>query len=115
MLDERRPVLCVDCQSLVFRYRQNDDGGLAEASLRYHAFVTEMALLFRLARGAALPANAELQLRTACGIVSDFRDAHGDLFPIGDDDSGRVLAIDGASAMGRADVLMNLARSIFDK
>ena len=30
------------------------DGGLDEASLRYHAFVTEMALLFRCALGAPL-------------------------------------------------------------
>lgn len=85
------------------------DGGLNEASLRYHAFVTEMALLARLAGGAAWPAEADARLRTMCRIVAEFRDASGDVFAFGDDDSGRVLAADFASTMGRADTLLRLA------
>ncbi len=88
------------------------DGGLDEASLRYHAFVTEMALLARLALGGAFPSQAEDRLRSMCQIVADFRDAAGDVFPFGDDDSGRVLAIDDASTMGRADILLHLAATI---
>lgn len=88
------------------------DGGLAEASLRYHAFVTEMALLFRLALGSPLPHGAEARLRDMCRIVADFRDATGDVFAIGDDDSGRILALDCASSMGRADILLGLASSL---
>ncbi len=85
------------------------DGGLDEASLRYHAFVTEMALLARLAGGAVWPAAAESRLRAMCRIVAEFRDASGDLFAFGDDDTGRVLAVDFASTMGRAEALLRLA------
>ena len=88
------------------------DGGLNEASLRYHAFVTEMALLFRLAMGTPLPAAAETRLRQMCQIVADFKDATGDVFPFGDDDSGRVLAVDSASPVGRAETLLRLASSV---
>ena len=85
------------------------DGGLDEASLRYHAFVTEMALLARLAGGEVWPGESESRLRAMCRIVANFRDASGDLFAFGDDDSGRVLAVDFASNMGRAEALLRLA------
>ena len=87
----------------------HEDGGLDEASLRYHAFVTEMALLFRLALGRSLPAAAEQRVRAMCQIVADFQQASGDVFPLGDDDSGRVLALDGAAEGGRASWLLKLA------
>jgi len=85
------------------------DGGLYEASLRYHAYVTEMALLFRLAQGRPFPPPAEARLRAMCRIVADFQDATGDVFPFGDDDSGRVLAVDFAAREGRAAILLRLA------
>lgn len=88
------------------------DGGLNEASLRYHAFVTEMALLFRLAMGTPWSATAETRLRQMCQIVADFKDATGDVFPFGDDDSGRVLAVDSASPLGRAETLLRLASTV---
>ena len=88
------------------------DGGLNEASLRYHAFVTEMALLVRLAIGEPFPEATEKRLRSMCQIVADFRDATGDVFPFGDDDSGRVLAVDSATTIGRAEVLLRLASSL---
>ena len=88
------------------------DGGLDEASLRYHAFVTEMALLFRLASGRRFLPVAEARLCDMCQIVADFQDAAGDVFPIGDDDSGRVLAVDFVSASGRAKNLLSLARVV---
>jgi len=91
------------------------DGGLNEASLRYHAFVTEMALLFRLTMGRALPPAAETRLRQMCQIVADFEDATGDVFALGDDDSGRVLAVDSASRLGRAAILLQLASSLLDE
>ena len=87
----------------------HEDGGLDEASLRYHAFVTEMALLFRMALGQPLPVAAEDRLRSMCQAVADFQDATGDVFPLGDDDSGRVLALDGAAKDGRASWLLELA------
>jgi len=90
-----------------------EDGGLNEASLRYHAFVTEMALLFRLALGTALPPTAEARLKQMCQVVADFEDATGDVFPFGDDDSGRVLAVDFASTLGRAQILLRLAAVVF--
>lgn len=88
------------------------DGGLNEASLRYHALVTEMALLFRLSTGIPLPDPAEVRLRQMCQIVADFRDATGDVFPFGDDDSGRVLAVDSVATQGRAEILLRLASTI---
>ncbi len=92
--------------------KTHPDGSLNEASLRYHAYVTEMALLFRLAQARPFPENAENRLRQMCQIVADFRDASGDVFALGDDDSGRVLALDSASQMGRAEILLKLANSL---
>ena len=83
------------------------DGGLAEASLRYHTYVTEMALLLRLARRKPFPPKAETRLRQMCQIIADFRDATGDVFTIGDDDTGRVHALDFVSSSGRADILLH--------
>lgn len=88
------------------------DGGLNEASLRYHAYVTEMALLFRLIQGAPFPVQAEQRLKKMCQAVADFRDASGDVFAIGDDDTGRVLAIDSASSQGRTEILLGLAATV---
>jgi hypothetical protein len=88
------------------------DGGLNEASLRYHAFVTEMALLYRLVLGTPWPTAAENRLREMCQIAADFKDATGDLFPFGDDDSGRVLGVDFVSPMGRAEILLRLAKAV---
>ena len=87
----------------------HEDGGLDEASLRYHAFVTEMALLFRLALGQPLPDDAEKRVHAMCQIVADFQEASGDVFPLGDDDSGRVLALDDAAKGGRGSWLLQLA------
>jgi hypothetical protein len=88
------------------------DGGLYEASLRYHAYVTEMALLFRLAQGRPFPPAVEQRLRAMCQVIADFQDATGDVFPFGDDDSGRVLAVDFASPLGRAEIVLKLATSL---
>lgn len=91
------------------------DGGLNEASLRYHAFVTEMALVVRIINGGPFPRDAEQRLADMCQMLADFRDGTGDVFPFGDDDSGRVLALDHASTLGRADVLLKLAESALDR
>lgn len=90
------------------------DGGLNEASLRYHAFVTEMALVARLFHGSAFSPQAEQRLRSMCQVIANFRDASGDVFPFGDDDSGRVLGLDHASTLGRGDVLLKLAEAQFE-
>lgn len=91
------------------------DGGLNEASLRYHAFVTEMALVARIFATSEFPSAAEERIRQMCQVIADFRDAEGDTFPVGDDDSGRVLALDHATELGRADVLLKLAELLFGK
>jgi hypothetical protein len=90
------------------------DGGLEEASLRYHAFVTEMALLVRLAQGEPFPGAAEARLLQMCRIVAAFKDPTGDVYPFGDDDSGRVLALDFASSAGRAEILLRLASTVLN-
>lgn len=92
-----------------------EDGGLNEASLRYHAFVTEMALLSRWALGEPLGFGAEERLIQMVQIVADFRDAEGDLFAFGDDDSGRVLVMDDASSWRRGDILLRLAKVILGR
>lgn len=114
------------CAKAWLRFAQSDfpralltqtcrDGGLYEASLRYHAYVTEMALLVRLAQGKPFPDRAEARLRDMCQIVADFGDSTGDVFPIGDDDSGRVLALDFASPRGRREILLRLAKVVLKR
>lgn len=90
----------------------HSDGGLREASLRYHAFVTEMALLARLFDDFPWPVEAMNRLRAMVQVVADHEDAAGDVFPVGDDDSGRVLAVEAASSSGRATLLLKLAAQL---
>lgn len=45
-----------------------------------------------------------------CQVVADLQDSSGDVFALGDDDSGRVLGLDHASSLGRAPVLLALAK-----
>jgi len=87
------------------------DGGLNEASTRYHVFVTEMALLTRLALAMPFSPAAEERLRRMVQIVADLRDCQGDVFALGDDDSGHVLDWDWAGRKGRGDLIVQLATS----
>lgn len=80
----------------------NDDGGLNEASLRYHAFVTEMALLARIFDDAPWPKELNDRLDGMCQVAADHLDGSDDVFAVGDDDGGRVIAPDLAAACGRA-------------
>jgi hypothetical protein len=89
-----------------------DDGGVCEASLRYHALVTEMALLARLFVEEEWPPAALNRLRLMVQVVADHLDAGGDVFAVGDDDSGRVIAADFSSSRGRAECLLELAAQI---
>jgi hypothetical protein len=90
-----------------------DDGGVYEASLRYHALVTEMALLARLFDDDEWPPSALNRLRLMVQVVADHLDADGDVFPVGDDDNGRVIAPDFSSCKGRGECLLELAAQIF--
>lgn len=91
------------------------DGGLNEASLRYHAFVAEMALLARLFDVAPWPAGATERLEGMCQVLADHQDGAGDVFAVGDDDSGRVIAVDHASQQGRMGCLLCLEMESPDK
>ncbi len=86
------------------------DGGAYEASLPYHALVTEMALLLASLPGIRpLSAFTERLLRMN-RIMADMQDIDGDVFRFGDDDGGRVLPLDFVSrSQGRAEVLLVLA------
>jgi hypothetical protein len=93
----------------------HEDGGLNEASLRYHAFVTEMALTSTLAAPGIFAGEARRRLESMCQAVADFADATGDVFAVGDDDSGRVLALDHFCDCGRARVLISLAEKLLER
>lgn len=89
-----------------------EDGGVYEASIPYHAFVVEMALVTRMFDATAWPAPAEQRLRASVGVIAAHRTGGGGLPAIGDDDSGRVLAVDHAGPTGRADALLKLATQL---
>jgi Heparinase II/III-like protein len=87
----------------------HQDGGAYEASLPYHAFVTEMALVARLFDPAPWPMHATDRLCGMVHVLRKHRTDSGGLPVVGDDDSGRVFAIDHGSITTRADALINLA------
>lgn len=91
------------------------DGGLNEASLRYHAFVTEMALLARLFDAAPWHAAATERLDWMSQVLADNQDGTGDVFAVGDDDSGRVIAADYASKKGRAGCVLWLEMQVLER
>lgn len=90
------------------------DGGAYEASLPYHALITEMALLFLLTSEAHATEPFRHHVARMVQIVADTNRAGGDVFPVGDDDSGRVIAIDhGMKQPGRGNALLHLAGLLF--
>ena len=90
------------------------DGGLYESSLPYHALVTEMALLFALFAGDSLSSAFRARLQSMCGIVAAMLDVGGDVFPVGDEDGGRVVPLDFISqSLGRGQVVLKLAEQVF--
>lgn len=86
------------------------DGGLREASLPYHALVTEMAWLFVALTGVPPRGRFAARLDAMTRILTDARcEVTGDVFPVGDDDSGRILDL---VAPGRARALEQLAAQL---
>lgn len=87
------------------------DGGVYEASLPYHALVTEMALLTAALPGHQPSDEGRDRLARMCRVLADLTDADGDVFRFGDDDGGRILPLDFiAGGRGRAQLLLDLAR-----
>lgn len=85
------------------------DGGAYEASVPYHALITEMALLHAALLRQVQAPQVEL-LRRMSAILAAAKRANGSLFAIGDDDSGRILAVDRvSSARSYPDALLTLA------
>lgn len=91
----------------------HDDGGAYEASLPYHALITEMALLYAAVAGSGMAAATRARIGRMVQIVADFSEPGCDVIAAGDDDSGRVIPLD-ACVMGRsrADVLLDLAHHV---
>lgn len=86
------------------------DGGAYEASLPYHALITEMALLHPALQETPDPEFTR-QLDRMLALLAAARRADGSLFAIGDDDSGRIIAVDRLTpGRGYADSLLHLAR-----
>lgn len=89
-----------------------NDGGAYEASLPYHALITEMALLY-LALGGRRSKPFMALVGRMTRIIADMRESTGDVVCFGDDDGGRVLPLDFATpGRGRADHLSQLAQSL---
>lgn len=93
------------------------DGSVYEASLPYHALVTEIALFTALITGVeAWPKRARARLIRMCRHAVQFRSASGDVFPFGDDDSGRIIAADfHMENPSRCDALRALAERILNE
>jgi hypothetical protein len=92
------------------------DGGAYEASLPYHALITEMALLYQLLSGSSAPPSFCDHLTRLVQVVADTNRASGDVFPVGDDDSGRIIAMDHAMKQpGRGNALLHLAGLLFGR
>lgn len=91
------------------------DGGAYEASLPYHALITEMALL-HLALQDTPSQTDRHHIERMLAIVAAARRADGSLFPIGDDDSGRIFAVDRTTpGLGYADALIALGRLVLSR
>ena len=89
------------------------DGGVYEASLPYHALITEMALLFSLASNAEMSTRFRERLNLMCQVMADTVDVDGDVFQIGDNDGGRIIPLDFISEdLGRANVLQRLVQEV---
>jgi len=84
------------------------DGGAYEASLPYHVFITEMALLVRLLDPVPWPAEATHRLQQMIEVIRAHRNDQGIVPVTGDDDSGRVIAVDHGAGIGRADAVLAL-------
>lgn len=88
------------------------DGGAYEASLPYHALITEMALL-HLALLETPDPDYTRHLDRMLAILAAARRSDGSLFAIGDDDSGRIIAVDRLTpGRGYADSLLLLAKQL---
>lgn len=86
------------------------DGGSYEGSLPYHALDVEMMLLTQATipnRGQGLAA-----LRSMLAVLRGLCPPDGGVWKSGDDDSGRVLAVDFISRERRIDVLLRLAQAV---
>jgi hypothetical protein len=68
-----------------------------------------MALLSRLFDAASWPKESTIRLAGMVGIIAKHRTDSGSLPIVGDDDSGRVIAIDHGSRTSRVDALLKLA------
>ena len=89
------------------------DGGLHEASLPYHVFVTEMALLFLLVQETPPAARWLDRLRRMVEITANAGSECGAVFQVGDSDGGRVLPLEFVSrSLGHAAVVTRLAATL---
>jgi len=89
------------------------DGGLHEASLPYHVFVTEMALLFLAIQDQPMPARWVHRLRQMVDITANAGNERGEVFQVGDSDGGRIVPIEFISrSLGYAAVVTRLAAQL---
>jgi hypothetical protein len=81
-----------------------------------HALVTEMALLSCAVLSREAPKRLLRQIKQMRQVVSDLRDVDVDVVRNGDDDGGRVIALDEAvGSPGRAVNLLMLGALILPK
>lgn len=93
------------------RYLTYPDGGLHEASLPYHVFVTEMALVFELIQTAPLTDGWKSLVQQMVRVSVNMASERGDVFQVGDSDGGRVLPLEFVSdTVGHAQAVARLAK-----
>jgi hypothetical protein len=99
-----------------FAAQSHPDGGAYEASLPYHALITEMGLLYTALAGPAAGPRWAARLARMAQIMADFSEPGLDVFPVGDDDSGRVIPLDAITPRrSRAECLLALAGQVLGR
>ncbi|HMP89043.1 MAG TPA: heparinase II/III-family protein [Kiritimatiellia bacterium] len=94
------------------RTQTRPDGGAYEASLPYHELYVELALLSLVAMPESKTVELRAMIARMANVIAALKRSDGGMWPVGDDDSGRVIAMDEVTREKRAEVLLALAKTL---